>query len=102
MTEPDDISVGMTVWYGVDRPRKVEVVGSPYKDGNRWRVPVVFMTGERDDVMLTLIRVHKKRPSARRKTTLKGIVDCFNEGLDEDARISPELLEDRMRRMGMR
>lgn len=90
------------VWYGVAHPRKVEVLGEPYKDGNRWRVSVRFMTGEEDHVLLSLCRVHKKRPSARRgRATLKTIVDCYNEGLPDDERIGPELFEDKLKKLGM-
>jgi hypothetical protein len=102
MTQPEEIRVGMHVYYGVERPRKVEVIGAPYKDGNRWRVPVRFMTGEEDHVMLTFVRVHKKLPSARRgRTTLKTIVDCYNKELPADEQLSPELLADKMKHWGI-
>jgi alpha-beta hydrolase superfamily lysophospholipase len=102
MIDPESIVVGEHVWYGVARPRKVTIIDKPYKDGARWRVPVKFMTGETDDVVLSLIRVFKKRPSARRKVALKGIVDCYNELLPVEEQVSPELLEDKMRRLGIR
>lgn len=97
MAKASEIRIGMHVRFGVDHAREVEVIGDP----ENGRVRVRYATGDEADVPVSLCFVQKKRPSARRKVTLKGVVDCFNEGLDEDARISPELFEDKCKKWGL-
>lgn len=70
MIDVGDITVGMELRAGVGEPRTVRVCAAPYQVDGRWKVPVEYRTGCRDDVPLSLLQRRLKPPSARRNPTL--------------------------------
>jgi hypothetical protein len=106
MMDVKDITIGMHVRAGITNPREVLVYAEPYMVLGRWRVPVEYRTGEREDLPLVLLYVSTKRPSARRGrgasgvTSIHNIVDEFNELLPDDQRVTEEQLAVKLQKVG--